>query len=87
MPKFEEPKEKHLTEEFDKVKFEGFFVSYLGPLMLYLHGWLLQVYPSCWPLHLNKNTKDTHSFLHYEDKVRVWPLVLISPNFSLDCFY
>lgn len=70
MPKFEEPKEKHLTEEFDKEKFEGFFVSYLGPLMLYLHGWLLQVYPSCWPLHLNKNTK-----------------VLISPNFSLDCFY
>ncbi|CAH1413744.1 unnamed protein product [Lactuca virosa] len=37
-PKFDEPEEKHLTGEFDKEKFEGFFVSFLGPLTLYLHG-------------------------------------------------
>ncbi|CAI9265074.1 unnamed protein product [Lactuca saligna] len=37
-PKFEESEEKHRTGEFDKEKFEGFFITFLGPLILYLHG-------------------------------------------------
>ncbi|CAI9283475.1 unnamed protein product [Lactuca saligna] len=46
-----------------------------------------KVYPSiCWPLHLNKNTKVTHSYLHLEDKVKVWAAGIDKPQLSLDCF-
>ncbi|CAI9292043.1 unnamed protein product [Lactuca saligna] len=67
-------------QESLRKKFEGFFVSFLGSLMLYLHGWLLWVYLSSLPLHMIKTTSVTHSFLHLEDKVKVWAAGIDKPN-------
>ena len=64
-------------EQQQQEKFEGFVVFFLGSLMLYLHTWLLWVYLSYLPLHVIKMTRVTHSFLHLEDKVKVWAASIV----------
>ncbi|CAH1413311.1 unnamed protein product [Lactuca virosa] len=58
-------------EQQQQEKFEGFVVSFLG---------LLWVYLSYLPLHVIEMTRVTHSFLHLEDKVKVWAAGIVKPN-------
>ncbi|CAH1413314.1 unnamed protein product [Lactuca virosa] len=58
-------------EQQQQEKFEGFVVSFLG---------LLWVYLSYLPLHVIEMPRVTHSFLHLEDKVKVWAAGIVKPN-------
>ncbi|CAH1441726.1 unnamed protein product [Lactuca virosa] len=78
--KLRETDDEQQQQESLRKNLDGISVSFLGPLVLYLHGWLLWVYVSFLPLHVIKMTRVTHSFLHLEDKVKVWAAGIVKPQ-------